>query len=200
MIGQDIKNSVVGIVGLGEIGQSIAQRLMGFKVAKIIYCGRSEKPEAIKYNAFMVSFDKLLEDSDFVIISCPLTNETNNLFNKDAFSKMKKTSVLVNVARGGIVCQNALVEALSSRSIFAAGLDVMTPEPLPREHPLMNLKNCGMFKMEYSLYLIKNPFNNLVIVPHLGAATTQTRIDMTTITSHNVLRGLVGEPMLAPIP
>lgn len=157
MLGQDIKNSVVGIVGFGEIGQNIAQRLQGFKVAKIIYSGRSEKPEAKNYKASLVSFDKLLGDSDFVFISCPLTNETRNMFNKEAFSKMKKTSVLVNVARGGIVCQDALLEALTNGTIFAAGLDVMTPEPLPSDHPLMKLSNCGMFSKELlKILLIKN--------------------------------------------
>lgn len=151
MLGQDIKNSVVGIVGFGEIGQHIAERLMGFKTAKIIYSGRSEKPEALKYKASLVSFEKLLNDSDFVIISCPLTNETRNMFNTEAFGKMKKTSVLVNVARGGIVCQDALLEALSSGTIFAAGLDVMSPEPLPSDHPLMKLKNCGRFYLLFDV-------------------------------------------------
>lgn len=91
----------------------------------------------------MVSLDQLLKESDFVIVSCPLTNETRNMFNDEAFSKMKNTTVFVNVARGGIVDQGALVKALQNKTIFAAGLDVMTPEPLPKDDVLLSLPNCG---------------------------------------------------------
>lgn len=90
-----------------------------------------------------VSFDELLAMSDFVIIACPLTKETTNLVNADALKKMKPTAVLVNVARGGIVDQPALVTALREGTIFAAGLDVMTPEPLSTDDVLLTLPNCG---------------------------------------------------------
>lgn len=88
-------------------------------------------------------FEQLLKESDYVIVSCPLTNETRHMFNDDAFSKMKKTAVLINVARGEIVDQSALVRALQNNTIFAAGLDVMTPEPLPTDDILLSLPNCG---------------------------------------------------------
>lgn len=93
--------------------------------------------------AEFVPFDTLVKDSDFVIISCPLTEETTDLFNASVFGKMKKTAVLVNVARGEVVKQEDLVEALRNRTIFAAGLDVTTPEPLPIDHELLKLENCG---------------------------------------------------------
>lgn len=93
--------------------------------------------------ATFVSLDELLNRSDFVIVSCPLTNETRNLFDKRAFAKMKATSVFVNIARGGIVVQDDLIEALKNGTIFAAGLDVMEPEPLPHDHPLATLNNVG---------------------------------------------------------
>lgn len=95
MLGQDITDSVVGIVGLGHIGQAIAKRLQGFDIGRLLYTARSEKPDASKkFNAKFVSFDELIEKSDYVIISLPLTNETRGLFNKDVFKKMKPTSVL----------------------------------------------------------------------------------------------------------
>lgn len=94
-------------------------------------------------NTTFVSFDELLDRSDFVIVSCPLNDETRNLFDKKAFSKMKKSSVFVNVARGGIVVQNDLVDALQNGTIFAAGLDVMVPEPIPADDILTKLPNCG---------------------------------------------------------
>ena len=139
----EIKGSTVGIVGFGGIGQSIAKRLSGFEVGRFIYTGHGEKPESKKFNAEFVSFDDLLRQSDFIFIACPLNNETTNMFDSEAFSKMKSTSVLVNVARGAIVDQNALINALQNRQILGAGLDVMTPEPLPASHPLMKLPNCG---------------------------------------------------------
>lgn len=101
MLGQDIKGSTVGIVGLGGIGQVICKRLGGFDVGKFLYTGHREKPEGQKLGAEFVSLNELLEKSDFVIVSCPLNKETAGLFNKAAFQRMKKTSVFVNVARGG---------------------------------------------------------------------------------------------------
>jgi len=182
MLGQDITDSTIGIVGLGKIGQTIAKRLQGFDLKQILYTSRKEKLEANKkYNAKFVSLDELVEKSDFIVISIPLTNQTRGMFNKMLFDKMKPTSVLVNVARGEIINTNDLVDALKNGTIFAAGLDVMDPEPLPADHPLMNLPNC-------------------VIVPHLGSATLETRSAMSLIAAHNVLRGLAKEPMLAPVP
>ncbi|CAD7088525.1 unnamed protein product [Hermetia illucens] len=179
MLGYDIKGSTVGIVGFGGIGQSIAQRLQGYEIKELLYTGRNEKPEAKKYNAKYVSFDELLKTSDFVIAACPLTPETKEMFNEAAFNKMKPTSIFVNVARGQIADQKALYNALKNHTIFAAGLDVMTPEPLPKDDPLMTLPNC-------------------VIIPHLGTATEKATENMALVAAHNVLRGLAGEPMISP--
>lgn len=118
MLGMEIKGSTIGIVGLGGIGQSIVKRLSGFEVSQIIYTGHGEKSDGAKIGAKFVSFDQLLRESDFIFIACPLTSETNHMFNTDAFSKMKSTSVLVNIARGAIVDQDALIRALSNRQIL----------------------------------------------------------------------------------
>nr|XP_019525397.2 glyoxylate reductase/hydroxypyruvate reductase [Aedes albopictus] len=179
MLGQDVPGSTVGIVGFGGIGQTIAKRLQGFDVGRLLYTGRTKKPEADRFAAEYVSFDQLLQESDFVFIVCPLTNETSKLFNADAFNKMKPTSVLINVARGGIVDQPALVEALQSGAIFAVGLDVMTPEPLPPSDPIMNLPNC-------------------IVVPHLGTATRKSLEDMFCIAARNVLSVLAGGQPVNP--
>lgn len=95
--------------------------------------------------AKFVPFDFLIKESDFVIVACPLTHETRNLFSKDVFSKMKHTAVFVNVARGEVVVQDDLIQALKTGDIFAAGLDVTNPEPLPHDHQLLSLPNCGKF-------------------------------------------------------
>lgn len=142
-LGMELRGSTIGIVGFGEIGQAIAEKLQGFKPQLIYYCGPNEKEEAKSFNAKFATFEDLLKNCDFIFISCALTPQTKNLFNAEAFEKMKRKSILVNVARGGIVDHDALYEALKNFSIFAAGLDVVIPEPLPTDHPLMTLINCG---------------------------------------------------------
>lgn len=176
LLGQELRDSTVGIVGFGEIGQTIAKRLSGFDVGQFLYCGHSKKPAADKFGAKFVPFLELVEKSDFIFIICPLTPETRGMFNAEVFAKMKTTSVLVNVARGDIVNQEALYDALKNNKIFAAGLDVMSPEPLPSDHPLLTLPNC-------------------VVIPHLGSATVRTRNDMAIVAAINVLAGLADEPM-----
>ncbi|VEN62580.1 unnamed protein product, partial [Callosobruchus maculatus] len=143
MLGQDICNSTVGIIGLGGIGQAVAKRLKGFDVKQILYTGHREKPEGKELGAKFVSLDTLVRDSDFVIVSVPLTKETEGMCNEEFFSKMKKTAVFVNISRGQVVDQPALIKALKNNIIFAAGLDVMTQEPLPADHEMVKLPNLG---------------------------------------------------------
>lgn len=95
--------------------------------------------------AKFVSLDTLVKESDFIIVCVPLTNETEGMFNEQLFAKMKKTAVFVNISRGKVVDQDALIRALKSGTIFAAGLDVTTPEPLPPNHELLTLPNVGMY-------------------------------------------------------
>lgn len=176
MLGQEIRNSTVGIVGFGGIGATIAKRLSGFDVKQFLYCGHNPKPEAEKFNAKFVPFMELVKESDFIFIICPLTSETRRMFNAEVFAAMKSSSVLINIARGDIVDQEALYDALKANKIFAAGLDVMTPEPINIDHPLLSLPNCYM-------------------IPHLGSATFRTRSDMSSTAAMNILLSLAGEPM-----
>ncbi|KAG8454965.1 hypothetical protein GDO86_001255 [Hymenochirus boettgeri] len=144
MCGYGLSGSTVGVIGLGRIGMAIARRLKPFGVKKFLYTGHQPKPENAELNAEFVSCEKLAEESDFVIVSCSLTPETEGLCNKDFFQKMKKTSIFINTSRGSVVNQEDLYQALASGQIASAGLDVTTPEPLPTDHPLLTLKNCGM--------------------------------------------------------
>ncbi|XP_072944500.1 glyoxylate reductase/hydroxypyruvate reductase-like [Epargyreus clarus] len=180
MLGQDIAGSTVGIVGFGGIGQSVVKRLKGFNVAKFIYSGRSDKPEAKELNVERVPQEQLLKESDYVILSCPLTEQTKNMINANSLKAMKKNCVLINIGRGGLVDQEALYTALKEGDIFAAGLDVMIPEPLPKDHPLISLPNC-------------------FIIPHMGSATFETRNAMAVISANNVLLALEDKPMQYPI-
>ncbi|KAF5293825.1 hypothetical protein FQA39_LY03310 [Lamprigera yunnana] len=143
MLGQELSGSTVGIVGFGGIGQEIVRKLTVFDVKQFLYCGHKERLEGNIYGAKFVTFDTLLRTSDVVVVACPLTRETNKMFNEQAFAKMKKTSVFVNIARGAIVDQPALIKSLKENTIFAAGLDVMMPEPLPNDNELLTLPNCG---------------------------------------------------------
>ncbi|KAF9801943.1 hypothetical protein SFRURICE_016193 [Spodoptera frugiperda] len=179
MVGQDISGSTVGIVGFGGIGQAVLRRLRGFDVAKFLYSGRSDKPEAKALGAERVPLDQLLRESDYVILSCPLTKETRHLINADSLKTMKKTAIVVNIGRGELIDQEALYDALKEKQIFAAGLDVTTPEPLRNDHPLVSLPNC-------------------YILPHMGSATVETRNKMASISAQNVLLALEGKPMLFP--
>ncbi|XP_041775235.1 glyoxylate reductase/hydroxypyruvate reductase-like isoform X2 [Anopheles merus] len=181
LLGQDIKGSTVGIIGLGGIGQTIAKRLKGFDIGQLLYTGRRPKPEAEALGAKLVPQDELLQESDYVFITVPLTNETRHMINESTLAKMKPTAVLINVARGDIVDQRALVAALKNGTIFAAGLDVVSPEPLPADDELLRLPNA-------------------VVIPHLGSATVQTRNNMAEIAALNVLAGIAGTPMFSPYP
>ncbi|XP_035773124.1 glyoxylate reductase/hydroxypyruvate reductase-like [Anopheles albimanus] len=181
MLGRDIKGSTVGIIGFGGIGQTVARRLKGFEIGQLLYSGRRPKPEAEALGAKLVPQSELLQESDYVVLAVPLTNQTYHMINESTLSLMKSTAVLVNVARGDLVDQKALVAALKNGTIFAAGLDVVSPEPLPADDELLKLPNA-------------------VVIPHLGSATVQTRDNMAEIAALNVLSGIAGAPMFSPYP
>ncbi|EDV93466.1 GH18259 [Drosophila grimshawi] len=181
MCGHGLKNSRVGFFGFGRIGQEIAARIVPFKPAKITYTTRTARPEeAAKVNAEHVSFDEMLCSSDFIVVSCALTPNTKEIFNAAAFEKMKTNCIFINTARGGVVDQMALCEALQAKRILAAGLDVTTPEPLPLDDPLLKL-------------------DNVVVLPHIGSADIETRKEMSRITARNILAALQGCEMEAEV-
>jgi glyoxylate reductase len=176
MIGYEVSGSTLGIVGLGRIGKQVAKRARAFDM-KILYHNRRRDEEAEKeLGVTYASLDDLLKQSDFVALNCPLTTETTNLIGRRELGLMKSTGILVNVARGAVVDHDALLSALKSRRIAAAALDVTSPEPLPRDHPLLEL-------------------DNIVIAPHLGSAANRTRRRMEEMTVQNLNAGLRGEPL-----
>lgn len=174
MCGHGLKNSRVGFFGFGRIGQEIAARILPFKPSLITYTARSARPEeAAKVNAKHVDFSEMINLSDFIIVCCALTPATKEIFNAEAFNKMKSNCIFINTARGGVVDQKALYDALKSKKILAAGLDVTTPEPLPLDDPLLKL-------------------DNIVVLPHIGSADIETRKEMSRITARNILAALKG--------
>ena len=176
MLGREVHGTSIGIVGMGAIGSEVAKRARAFGM-KVLYHNRRRREDEVALEAEFRSFDDLLAESDYVVLTCPLTEETRNLINAEALSKMKRTATLVNIARGGVVDTQALYEALRDGHIGGAGLDVTEPEPLPRDHPLLRL-------------------DNVTIVPHLGSATVETRREMARLSVENLFLGLEGKPLL----
>ena len=171
LLGMDFVGKTLGLVGFGRIGQAVAKRAAGFDL-RVIYYSPNAKPE---FNAMPVkSLDELLRGSDFISIHTPLNESTRHMVNGDFLSKMKRNAILVNTSRGPVVEQDALYQALRSKQIFAAALDVTDPEPLPLDSPLLTLENC-------------------LIVPHIGSASEKTRDDMARLAALNLIAGLKGE-------
>ena len=173
LLGQDVSGSVLGIVGMGKIGQAVARRAAGFSM-KILFFNRSPKPDLEKeLGARQVSMDELLRESDFVSLHCPLNAETKGLIGERELRMMKKSSILINTSRGPVVDQNALYRACSERWIWGAGLDVFEKEPVPLDEPLLKLKN-------------------VTTIPHLGSATIKAREGMARKAAENLLAALEG--------
>jgi glyoxylate reductase len=176
MLGREVHSSTIGIIGLGRIGLEIARRARAFDMS-VLYYNRNERDDLpAELEARYTPFDQLLAQSDYVVLSCPLTEETEGLIGEQELERMKSTAILVNVARGGVVDTAALTTALQQGSIYHAALDVTDPEPLPRDHPMLGL-------------------SNVTIAPHLGSATEQTRQQMAENSVENLLLGLAGEEL-----
>ncbi|WHX26879.1 D-glycerate dehydrogenase [Virgibacillus halodenitrificans] len=180
LAGTDVHNKTLGIVGMGRIGEAIARRAKGFGMT-VLYHNRKRKREAEReLQASYVQMDELLSQSDFVISVVPFTKETNNLFNKEAFEKMKESAVFVNISRGAVVDENALYCALKAGEIKAAGLDVFEQEPISSNHPLLELEN-------------------VICLPHIGSATVQTRTAMIELCLKNIANVLEEKAPLTPV-
>jgi len=173
MLGQDVHHKTIGIVGFGRIGQAVARRAKGFGM-RVIYADAFQLPPEVEAetSAERRELADLLAEADFVSIHTNLTPETRHLFDATAFARMKPTAVLVNTSRGPVVDEAALADALSSGEIFAAGLDVFEREPEVEER-LLELEN-------------------VVIIPHLGSATVDTRDAMGMLAVQNVFATLDG--------
>lgn len=174
LTGQDVFGAVIGIIGMGRIGEAVARRAKGFNM-NILYHNRTRKEQAEKeLGATYVDLEDLLTQSDFVVLLAPFTEETRNLISKKELEQMKETAVLINVARGGMVNEKDLYDALIKKKIWAAGLDVFEQEPVPLDHPLLTLPN-------------------VVVLPHIGSASIKTRITMSQVAATNMMQGLVGQ-------
>ncbi|XP_019571500.2 putative 2-ketogluconate reductase isoform X2 [Rhinolophus sinicus] len=177
-LGQEVTGATLGIVGMGRIGYKVAQRARAFDM-KILYhnrkCRKLEEEEAVGAT-YCERLDDLLQRSDFVMLAVSLTPQTHGLIGRRELRLMKPTAILVNIGRGLLVDQDALLEALQTGVIKAAALDVTHPEPLPRDHPLLKLKN-------------------IILTPHIGSATHQARLQMMENMVESIRASLDGLPI-----
>ena len=174
LLGHDVYGATLGIVGMGGIGTEVAKRARGFGM-RIVYTSRTRKPALEKRDRMeFLELDDLLRESDFVTLHAPLTIETRHMINERTLRLMKPTAVLVNTARGPLVDQAALYQALKKGWIAAAALDVTDPEPMPRDDPLLTLPN-------------------VIVTPHIASASVATRSRMAMLAAENLVQALRGE-------
>jgi len=173
-LGKEITGKSLGIIGMGRIGKAVALRAKAFQM-NVLYTDpkKLNEEDQEKYRAVCVPVDELLSSADIVTIHTTLNAQTRHLISGDKLNLMKKDAILVNVARGPIVDEKALVEALAKRQIWAAGLDVYEREP----------------EIEEALFSL----DNVVLLPHIGSATYETRLKMAKKAAKNLIQGLSGQ-------
>jgi glyoxylate reductase len=177
--GHDLEGATLGIVGFGQIGLAVAKRARCSGM-RVIYANRNARADDAQTGASYRSFDALLAEADCVVLLVPLTPETRGLFGDEQFAKMKPTATLVNVARGQVVDTEALLRALERKTIAGAALDVTDPEPLPPDHPLVGR-------------------DDVIVLPHVGSATYETRARMAMLAAENLVAFLTGSPLPTPV-
>lgn len=179
-LGNDIAGKTLGLIGLGRIGQVVAQRMSAGFEMKVIYYDISRNEEAEKkYNLEYRNLESLLKDSDFISIHVPMTPQTKHLIGADQLKMMKKSAYLVNTARGPVIDEKALVEALKNGQIKGAALDVYEEEPKMAE----GLKDLP----------------NTILIPHIASATEETRGAMSELAAKNIIAVLSGDEPVTPI-
>ena len=176
MAGVDVFGATLGIIGFGAIGQAIARRAQGFGMRTLCWNRTPRPAEAAAVGAQQLGFNDVLTQSDFVCVSIALNDDTRELINAEALRLMKPSAILVNTARGPVVDEAALVEALQSGRLGGAGLDVTAVEPLAMDSPLLTMPN-------------------VVVLPHIGSASLATRAKMADMAVANLRAGLAGEPL-----
>ncbi len=176
LLGQDIHNATLGIIGLGRIGAEVAKRGRGFNMKVLYYdeIRQSEEEERQLGVEYIPELARLLSSADFISVHVPLLPQTHHLIGAAEFALMKPTAVFINTSRGPVVDQRALYEALKSGQIFAAAIDVTEVEPISPDDPLLTL-------------------DNIIITPHIASASFTTRKNMALMVAENLLVGLRGQ-------
>ncbi len=172
--GREIMNKTLGVIGFGKIGSVVAKRARGLKMKVIVYDPVVTPEKIQKSGCESVSVDELYERADYITIHVPKIKKTANMINKDAFAKMKDGVMLINCARGGIVDEDALCEALKLGKVAGAAMDVFAEEPPPADHPLL-------------------PMDNVIVTPHLGASTAEAQTNVAVAIANQIADYLKNE-------
>ena len=180
-LGVQLTGKTLGIFGMGRIGMVMAQRCQGAYNMNVIYHNRTRNEEAErKLGCTYVTFDELLKQSDVLSVHSVLSEETQGIFNKSAFSKMKPSAIFINTSRGGVHHEGDLIEALNTGAIWGAGLDVTNPEPMHADNPLLSMTNAA-------------------VLPHIGSATIEARTGMARVAAENIIEFYKSGKMLTCI-
>lgn len=178
-VGIEVKNKVLGIIGLGKIGTEVAYRAKGQRMDVIAYDPFLTKEKAEQMGITYGTFEEVISNADFITIHTPLVKETKHMINKEAFEKMKPGVRIINCARGGIIDEDALYEAIISKKVAGAALDVLEKEPFPH-HPLLEL-------------------DEVIATPHLGASTVEAQEMVAVDVSRDVISYLEGGIVKNPV-
>lgn len=176
--GRRVTGATLGLVGFGQLAQQMAAKMRGFEM-QVLYCNRTRRPELeteLGVTWCAGGLEEVLRRSDFVVLCVASAPETRGMIGAEQLRAMKRTATLVNIARGDIVVQADLVEALRGGAIAGAALDVTAPEPLPRDHPLLHM-------------------DNVIVTTHIGSATKEDRRKMAEMCLENLLAGLEGREL-----
>jgi glyoxylate reductase len=180
-LGNDVYGKTLGIIGCGEIGKAVARRAKGFNM-RVIYFQRNRLPEKLEQElgAEMVSLEEILRESDYLSLHAPLTEQTKYLIGQEQLAMMKETAILIHTGRGKVMDDQALVDCLREKKIAGAALDVYENEPALTD---------GMTKLD-----------NLMILPHIGSGTVETRNRMALLVADNVIDALGGKTPRSLVP
>jgi D-3-phosphoglycerate dehydrogenase len=166
--GREMFGKTLGVVGLGNIGKIVANRALGLKMKVVAYDPFVTKERAKELGVDLVELDKLLAAADIVTLHVPLTDGTKNIIDKNAIAKMKNGAFLINAARGGLVDEQAVVEALDAKKLSGAAFDVFVTEPTPADHPLLQR-------------------DDVVLTPHLGASTSEAQVNVSVAVAEQIV-------------
>ena len=176
LLGGDLSGATLGIIGLGRIGEAVARRASGFDMRILAYSPSKNPEDVSQLGIELTSLDTLLSEADYISIHVPLNAQTRGMINAESLRKMKSSAILINTARGPIVDQQALYEAVKAGVIGGAALDVTNPEPMASDDPLLSLPN-------------------VIVVPHIGSASQRARDKMATMAAKNLIAGVYGKPL-----
>ena len=179
-VGVELRGKTLGVIGMGRIGSGVAKRALAFEMNVIAYDPYINEERAKALGVKVATFDEVIRNADFITVHMPLTKETRGMIGMEQMKQMKKGVRLINCARGGIIAEEDLAEAVKQGIVAGAAIDVYTSEPVTKDHPLVGVPG-------------------IVLTPHLGASTVEAQINVSTDVAKGILAALHGEPVATAV-